>query len=285
MDVRNESIGGGLGWLIAMMALFRGNLGDGKYGEANNCLCQIQTQMANLQAQIGEAQYNNISSMLNQTIGLMDQVNNGRFENLNALFNQTMHFEQELKCCEKSICEVDKDVLTNRFESAKEAWKVDQDVLNNRFILSKEIEAQGFANQINNLNQTIQLKDQLCQMQHEQDKCCCETNRNIEKTAYETQMRDLMYKNDTDKQLADLKCGQAAIMAKIEESRLLEENCRLKEKVERLREKDERNYLSGQIACASNKNLGLVNSHWWADRSFNGDTYPNPPYPYGCCNY
>lgn len=299
MDVRNESIGGygfpgfggygsgygggGLLGIIALLALFRGNLGEGRYGDASGCLNQIQAQLGNIQGQIGETQYNNISSMMNQTIGLMESINCGKLENLNALFNQTMHFDQELKCCEKSICEVDKDVLTNRFEAAKEAWKVDSDVLNNRFILSKEIEQQGFANQINNLNQTIQLKDQLCAMQHSADMCCCKTNEHIDQTVFATQLRDLEYKNCTDRQLEELKCGQKAIMGEIRESRYLDENIRLRDKVDCLREKDERHHLSREIACAANKNLNMTRGLWSADRMFNGTDFPNPPFTTTFC--
>lgn len=307
MDVRNESIGGygfpvlggyggGYGYgggcgfggggilgLVALLALFRGHIGEGKFGDANCCLSQIQSQLGCLEGKIGEAQYNNISSMMNQTIGLMESINCGKMENLSALFNQTMHFDQELKCCEKSICEVDKDVLINRFEGAKEAWKVDRDVMENRYVLSKEIEVQGFTNKLNNMEQTIQLKDQLCAMQHANDMCCCKTNEHIDQAAFATQLRDLEYKNCTDRQLEELKCGQKAIMGEIKESRLLDENHRLREKVEALRERDERHHLERQISCCCQKELNMTRGLWSAERAFNGTDFPNPPFDINSC--
>lgn len=305
MDVRNESIGGyvpfggGYGYggypggygcgfggggilgLIALLSLFRGHLGHGDYKGADNCLHDICSQLGSIRADIGDSKYDTVSNMLNQTMGLMKEISCGNLENLNALFNQTMHLDSEFKCLGKDICQVDKDVLINRYELGKDICNVDRDVLENRWILDKDIQKMGFENQIGNLKQTIEIKDQLCEMQHAADKCCCETNQNIERTAFQTQLRDLEYKNCTDKQLAELKCGQKEILDKITESRLLEENARLKDKVEALREKDERSYLAAKITEGANKSVATTYGHWWADRAFNGDTYPNPPYPAG----
>ena len=276
----NESggIGGGYGFgggfgggdgivgLIALMSIFRGHFGQGDYDKAGGCLCEVQNQLANIRADIGEDKYTHINATLNQTIGLMQQINEGRFEQLNSLFNQTMHLDSELKCIQKDICDVDKDVLINRFESAKGFAQVDKDVV-----------VQGLQNQIGNLMQTNEFNTKFAQAQHQADLCCCRTNENIMKSGYETQLRDLCYKNDTDKQLADLKCGQGAIMAKIDESRLLEENCRLKDKLEALRECNDRNYLAGIVKASAEKNKDVTLGLWGAEKAFNGVDFIAPP--------
>jgi len=274
MEVRSESVGGGYGGyagnygngivdLIALMAVFRNGLWNGDYQGADCTLNSIQTQLGDIKGKIGESDYNTLNSVLNQTIGLMSEINAGRFENLNTLFNQTMHLESEFQAVGDRICGVEKDILTNRYE------------------LGHGIQRMGYESQINTLNQTIAIKDQLTAMQAAAAACCCETKGLIQQTAFDTQLRDLSNKADTDKQLAELKCGQGAILAKIEESRLLDENARLKDKVEALRERNDRNFLSAEIASAANKNIASTYGHWWADRAFNGETYPAPAYPSG----
>lgn len=47
---------------------------------------------------------------------------------------------------------------------------------------------------------------QLCNMDHHIDKCCCDEKELILKTSFDTQLRDACYKNDTDKQLSEIKC-------------------------------------------------------------------------------
>lgn len=74
--------------------------------------------------------------------------------------------------------------------------------------------------------------------------CCCDLGLQIERTAFATQIRDMENKCDTDKQLAGLACGQKEILGAMATNRLLDENQRLRDKVEVLREKDEKN-----LAC------------------------------------
>lgn len=47
---------------------------------------------------------------------------------------------------------------------------------------------------------------QLCNLDHHVEKCCCEEKELIMKMGYETQLRDACYKNDTDRQLAEIRC-------------------------------------------------------------------------------
>lgn len=256
---------GGYGWgggscgilgLIALLSLFRGHLGHGDFNGAHGDLNEIQNQLSNLRADIGDAKYDACNTTLNQTMALMKEVCAGNLQNLNSLFNQTMHLDCEFKGIEKGLCGIDKDVLENR-------W-----------ILDKDIVTMGLKNEICNLKQTNELSEKLSMMQHFNDKCCCETNRNIEKTGFETQLRDLTYKCDTDKQLKELECGQKAIMAKIDESRLIEENNRLRDKLECLREKDERNF----IARATGKTNCLVNDLGQAAVAYTNLATPTTPF-------
>lgn len=242
--------------LIALLSLFRGHLGQGDFNGAKGDLNEVQNQLANVRADLGDVKYENCNNILNQTMGLMKEICAGNLSQLTNLFNQTMHLDSEFKCVDKSICQVDRDVLENR-------W-----------ILDKDIVVMGLKNEICNLKQTNELSDKLCAMQHFNDKCCCETNMNIERTAFQTQLRDLTSKADTDKQLSALECGQKAILAKIDESRLIEENNRLRDKLECLREKDERNF----ICRATSKTNCLINDLGQASVAYTNLATPTTPF-------
>lgn len=227
-------------WLIAL-ALFQDKFHHGDYHGAHKCLCDCQAQFSLLQAEVGDVKYENISNMMNQTIGLLGEINNGRVEHLKSVFDLSRQLCSEVKGIEKDIHQVDRDVLINRYELDKEMQK-------------------GFHKlDANNFRQTVEIKDKLSDMQHYADKCCCETNRNIERTAFETQLRDLANKSDTDKQLAEIKC-------------LIKETAD-KQELERLKRLENQSYISGQVNRAVNATLG----HWGADAQFNGVTYPQPP--------
>lgn len=111
-----------------------------------------------------------------------------------------------------------------------------------KYDLARAIDQNGFEGYQNTMTldsssgaRFSNVKDILCEMQRNADQCCCETNQNILRMGYETQLRDttLAYqtqlrdmdiKSDTDKQLCELKTGQAQIIAKIEDS---EKNARI----------------------------------------------------------
>lgn len=247
MELRNESVGGGYGYgggfcgdgilgMIALLSVFRGNLWGGNYEGAGANLAEVQNQLANIRADIGQAKYDAINSTLQQTIGLMGEINAGRFEHLNAIFNQTMHLESEFKSVNAHICAVEKDVLINRYE------------------LGKEIQRMGYENQLANCQQTNVLSRQIAD-------CCCETNGNIRETAFQTQLRDLEYKGDTDKQLAEIKC-------------LIKDTAKDQE-IARLSRMENQLYIANQI----NRGINATVGHWSADAQFNGVTYPQPPFP------
>lgn len=88
----------------------------------------------------------------------------------------------------------------------QQATAIDRDVLTMGYNNSRQM-CEGF-----NSSNVISLQNkydnalQLCNIDHHIDKCCCEEKELIMKMGYETQLRDACYKNDTDKQLAEIKC-------------------------------------------------------------------------------
>lgn len=310
VEARNESIGGfpfggyhdgfgggGILGLIALLSIFRGNLFGGNYHGARENLCELSEQFGNIRADIGQSKYDTVNSIMQQTSTLLSSLAEGRIENLSAILSQTNQLQSALS-------DVDRDVLkgqyklkaaidNNGFENYKGQMSIMQQMAANAAEQAEcccetnlNITRMGYENQIGNLKQTSQLLTANAALANKISDCCCETNQNIERTAFATQLRDLENKCSTDAKLKELECGQKAILDKITESRLLEENCRLKDKVDALREKDERGYMA---ALAGRTNC-LVTETANAAKAYFAATTPTTPYPWnipvcGCSGY
>lgn len=88
----------------------------------------------------------------------------------------------------------------------QQASAIDRDVLTVGYDTSRQM-CDGFnASNVISLQNKYDTALQLCGIDHHIDKCCCEEKELIMRTAFETQLRDACYKNDTDKQLAEIKC-------------------------------------------------------------------------------
>lgn len=95
-------------------------------------------------------------------------------------------------------------------------------------------------------------KDQLFAMQTAAANCCCETNLNITKTAYETQLRDLANKCDTDTRIDKLAQGQQEILCAIENAQKDNKIAQLEAALCATKEQNERFYaanLSARTNC------------------------------------
>lgn len=278
-----ENLGGGFGgWggngtgilgMIALLSLFRGRLGEGDFRGAENCCCELQESIGQVKAQIGDANFKNCEANFNTVLTLLQEINAGRMENLTSLLSQTNALQAEM-------FGIQKDILTS-------ACKTDATIANSTFVLSRQldqnaaaaaacccetnlnIERQGFANQLATLNQTNVLQKQI-------DDCCCQTNLNIERQGFAIQLRDLENQNETNKQFCEVKAGQGAIMAQITTNRLLDENDRLREKLENCREREER----AQACCLNNKTNTLIKELGDAQRVYAALNTPTIPFPW-----
>lgn len=282
VETRNESIGGfypgavggygggyghdGILGIIALLALFRGNLFGGNHEGAGANLAEIQNQLSNIRADIGDVKYDNLSGTLQQTIGLLGEINAGRLENMSALLSQT-------NVLQGGLFGLQKDILVS-------ANKTDMAIAQSTFGLSRQLDANaaaaaacccetnlnltklGYENIIANLNQTNQLQRQMDANAAAAAACCCETNLNIERTAFATQLRDLENKCDTDRQLAEIKC-------------LIKDTAKDQE-LARLTRAEEQAFIANQI----NKSISTTVGSWSAAAQFNGVTYPSPPFPF-----
>jgi hypothetical protein len=256
--LRNETdvVGGGYGGggfgeggilgLIALLALFRGNLFGGNHEGAQANIAEIENQLANVRADIGDVKYDGVVNTLNQTNALMSELCNGKFENAKAVWEQTSRLQGEL-------FGIQKDILVSNNET-------NVNILRGNNETNLNIVRMGFENQLNNERQTNVLQRQI-------GDCCCETNRNIERTAFATQYRDLENKNSTDRQLEEIKC--------------LVKDTAKEQELFALRRESERNFIAGEIRRSTAANVNATIDSWWAAKTFNGATYPQPPYFYG----
>ena len=184
---RNESIGGypamyggggfgegGILGLIALLALFRGNLFGGNHEAAGANINEIQNQLGNIRADLGDVKYNEAKDLLTQTNSLMQAYMNGQYQNAQAIWATTSKLQE---CC----C-----ATQNLVQSTSNG-------------LEKSILIQGFQNQLANCEQTNALQKQISD-------CCCETNNNMLRLNYETMLREKDCCCETQKQFAEIKC-------------------------------------------------------------------------------
>ena len=252
---------GGILGLIALLALFRGNLFGGNHGEACGCnLPEMQNQLANLRHDTAEISYRNAKDMLDQIAILSNQYHEGKYANAAQIWGLTNQFQTQLSNMQQSMAEC--CCLTNK--------NIDE----TKYELSKSILIQGFENQLSNCNQTNTLQNAI-------DKCCCETNLNIERTAHATQLRDLECCCETQKQFAELKAGQSAIIAHVDKKFAEDELARLKAKVYELEEdrKTEKiiGNLSAKMGAGFRTNQAAIVDFWNADT----DATPKPVFSNG----
>lgn len=276
-----ENLGGGFGWgggqgilgIIALLAILRGNIGRGEFREGEGCCKEMLEGIGDLKGQIGENTLKACESNFNTVLTLLQEINAGRMENLNALLQQTNALQGELFGIQKDIlassCKTDAAIASSTFALSRQ---LDQNAAAAAACCCEtnlNIERQGFANQLNTINQTNQLSKQIAD-------CCCETNLNIERQGFAIQLRDLENQNENNKNFAKLECGQANILAQMATNRLLDENQRLREKVEGLREREERQ----QACCLNNKTNTLIKELGNAAKVFAAVTTPATPFPW-----
>lgn len=88
----------------------------------------------------------------------------------------------------------------------QQASTIDRDVLATGYQTSRQM-CDGFnASNVVSLQNKYEAAMQIAQLGFQQEKCCCEEKELILKTSFETQLRDMCNKNDTDKQLSEIKC-------------------------------------------------------------------------------
>jgi hypothetical protein len=234
VEEKNEILGGGYGGgsgilgLIALLSLFRGNLWGGNHEGASVNLAEIENQVANIRADIGDVKYDSVVNVLNQTNTLMSELCNGKFENAKAVWEQTSRLQGEL-------FGIQKDILRGQGET------------------NLNIVRQGFENQLSNERQTNILGRQIG------DGFCC-TSREIERSAFATQLRDLEYQNCNNRQFDDLK-------------RLIVDTAKDQE-LAALRKENDAVRLRNEI----NRSINATVGSWAAAATFNGVTYPAPPF-------
>lgn len=270
-----NGFGGGAGILgiIALLGILRGRIGEGEFRGAENCCCEIQEAIGDLKGQIGENTLKACESNFNTVLTLLQEINAGRVENMSALLSQTNALQAEMFGIQKDIltssCKTDAAIASSTFAISRQ---LDQNAAAAAACCCEtnlNIERQGFANQIATINQTNQLSKQISD-------CCCETNLNIERQGFAIQLRDLENQNENNKNFAKLECGQAAILAKMDTERLLDENVRLRDKVEALREREERQ----QACCLNNKTNTLIKELGDAQRVYAALNTPTVPFPW-----
>ncbi|MBF0651276.1 hypothetical protein IR083_20875 [Dysgonomonas sp. GY75] len=271
-DVVNPGGGyGGGGWggdgilgLIALLSIFRGNLFGGNYGEARNNLAEVENQLSNVRADIGDVKFDTVSSILNQTSSLLSAINDGRIENVSAILNQTSQLQS-------AICGLQQSVLNGQYNlgsaianSAFENYKGQVGILmQNSDIAARaaqdscatnlNITRLGYENQLSNERQTNELSRQISD-------CCCSTNLRMTELDYQGQLRD-------QANFAALLNGQTEIKCLIKDTAKDQE-------IARLTRESDRSFISNEI----NKSINTTVGSWAAARAFNGPTYPNPPY-------
>jgi len=257
--VRNESdvayAGGGCGYggfgeggilgLIALLALFRGNLFGGNHDCARENCCAMENQLANIRADIGDQKYDTVSSIMQQTNTLMLEMCNGKFANAQAVWG----------LCDKLQCElfgIQKDILLSAKDTDKTIMATSNDT-------QKAILVQGFENRLSNCEQTNTLSRQIAD-------CCCETQKAIERTAFATQLRDLECCCKTEKQFEEIKC-------------LIKDTAKDSE-LANLRRESDRNFWTKEIERSTGAAVNATLQSWGANKSFFGHNYPQPPYFY-----
>lgn len=267
--------GGGAGILgvIALLSILRGRIGEGEFRGAENCCCELQEAIGQVKAQIGDANFKNCEANMNTVLTLLQEINAGRIENMGALLSQTNTLQASLFGIQHDIlsssCKTDAAIASSTFALSRQ---LDQNAAAAAACCCEtnlNVERQGFANQLATVNQTNQLSKQISD-------CCCETNLNIERQGFAIQLRDLENQNENNKNFAKLECGQAAIIAKMDTERLLDENVRLRDRVEALREREERT----QACCLNNKTNTLIKELGNAAKVFAAVTTPATPFPW-----
>lgn len=258
--------GGGILGLIALLSIFRGNLFGGHHGEAGANIAEIQNQLGNIRADIGDVKYDALSGTLQQTIGLLNEINAGRLENMSALLSQTNTLQAGLFGLQKDVlissCNTDKEIAQATFGLSRQMDANAAAAAACCCETNLNVERQGFANQLATLQQTNELTRQMDANAAAAAACCCETNLNIERTAFATQLRDLENKCDTDRQLSEIKC-------------LIKDTAKDQE-LARLSRLESEAFIANQI----NKSISTTIGSWSAAAQFNGVTYPSPPFPF-----
>jgi len=274
INYRNDQIGGypmggcggygfgegGILGLIALLALFRGNLFGGRGEDAGGNLAEMQNQLANLRHDTSEISYRNAKDVLDQLAVLSNQYAEGKYANATQIYGLTNLLQTQLSTMQQSMAEC--CCLTNK--------NIDE----TKYDLSKSILIQGYENQIRDLQSQGAIQKQM-------GDCCCETNLNIERTAHATQIRDLECCCANEKNFAEVKCGQKEIMAHIDKKFAEDETARLKAKVYELEENIKTDRIIGNLTGKMQRgfsnlaNLGV--DFWNAD----ADATPKPTFANG----
>lgn len=238
--------------MIALLAVFRNNLGCGDYEGARGNLSQLESDLGSIRADIGDAKYDNVAQIMNQTIGLMNQINSGNLSIITDILNQTNVLQRE-------FCGLEKEIATSTLVTSNK-------ISESQFETYKAIsQSERFLDgRIDGLGREMHCEmDGIREGQHRAEiealRCCCET-----------QLRDQVNKADTDKQLCELRCGQEKILARIDESELKQENAMLKRDNAALARQNERAYAANLHA----KTNYIVDSVGDSLKAFNGVNYP-----------
>jgi len=214
---------GGILGLIALLALFRGNLFGGNYDGARNNVGEIENQLANVRADLGDVKYNSARDILSQTNAILIEMCNGKFQNAEQVWNLGAKLGAEIGGVEKSVL------------------------------------IQGFQNQLANCEQTHTLSKQIAD-------CCCETNLNMTRLNYEAMLREKDCCCETQKQFEEVKA--------------LIKNTALETELFNLRKESDRGFIRDEIRRSTAAGVNATFDSWWAAKTFNGATYPQPPFFY-----
>ena len=229
--------GGGtvLGVLIgALLPRLFGNFNNGNYEACRADIAEIQNQLGNVRADIGDVKYDSCKDLLTQTSALMMQMCNGQFQNAEQVWN----LGNKLQC---------------------ELFGLQKDILVGNNAINQNILTQGYQNQLANCQQTNTLQNAISE-------CCCNTNLNIERMGHAIQLRDLECCCKTQQQFEEVK---SLITNTAKEQELL-----------RLRQESERGFIRDEIRRSTAAGVGATFDSWWAAKTFNGATYPQPPFFY-----
>lgn len=206
----------------------------------------------------------NISEITGQLANVRADIGDVKYDTVSSILSQTNALMSEM--CNGRLENVTAILnQTNQLQSA--LFGVQTTQLESKYDLASQmaecccdtnqnILRQGYESQI----RTIESVNTLARQQAE---CCCDTQKLIQQTAFDTQLRDLQNQNSTNQQLTEIKC--------------LVSDTAKDQQIEALKRENERGFIAGEIGRSINATMG----HWWADRAFNGYHYPNPACPCG----
>lgn len=134
-----------------------------------------------------------------QTIAIQHELFDGK---LAACTQGYQAIIANMQCC----CDIKEEIAqsTGCLNNGIQQSKYDNLVAMNT--LDKDICAGFYNTNTTALQNKYENALQLCGIDRHIDECCCEEKELIMKMGYDTQLRDLCYKNDTDKQLGEIKC-------------------------------------------------------------------------------